>query len=82
MEIKKHQQDVERMYKDVTTGGLRKRTAGRDAFDMSDSEDEAEMRRLKYQRERQRMSKVLLSDERIGKLGKSLVACLHGWTDC
>ncbi|CAI6314881.1 unnamed protein product [Periconia digitata] len=70
-ETKKHQQDVEQMYKDVMTGGFRKRTAGRDAFDMSDSEDEAEMRRAKWQRERQRMSNAILADERIGKLAQN-----------
>lgn len=69
-ETERHQKEIQKLYKDVTTGGLRNRTAGRDAFDMSDSEDEAEMRRRKYQRERQRMSKAILSDERIGKLGE------------
>lgn len=72
MEAKRHQKDVEQMYKDVMTGGLRKRTAGRDAFDMDDSDDEAEMRRRKWQRERQRMTKAAFqADERIGKLGKN-----------
>ncbi|PVH92369.1 hypothetical protein DM02DRAFT_543809 [Periconia macrospinosa] len=70
-EAKRHQQAIEQMYKDVTTGGLRKRAAGRDAFDLSDSEDEAELRRRKWQRERQRMSKAILADERIGKLAQN-----------
>lgn len=48
-------------------GGLRKR-AGRDAFDMSDSEDEAETRRRKKQMQFKQMTKALISDERIGKM--------------
>lgn len=48
-------------------GGLRKR-AGRDAFDMSDSEDEAEMRQRRKRADFARMQKALMSDENIGKI--------------
>lgn len=51
-------------------GGLRKR-AGRDAFDMSDSEDEAEMRQRKKRAEFARMQKALMSDENIGKIAEN-----------
>ena len=49
-------------------GGLRKRRGG-DAFDMSDSEDEAEQRRRKKQNEFRQMTKALVADERIGEIG-------------
>jgi mediator of replication checkpoint protein 1 len=51
-------------------GGLRKR-AGRDAFDMSDSEDEAEMKQRKKRADFARMQKALMSDENIGKIAEN-----------
>lgn len=51
-------------------GGLRKRRAG-DAFDMSDSEDEAEQRRRRKQMQFKQMTKALVSDERIGKIAQN-----------
>lgn len=51
-------------------GGLRKR-AGRDAFDMSDSEDEAETRARRKRAEFARMQKALMSDENIGKIAEN-----------
>ena len=51
-------------------GGLRKR-AGRDAFDMSDSEDEAEMRQRRKRADFARMQKALMSDENIGKIAEN-----------
>lgn len=52
------------------SGGLRKR-AGRDAFDMSDSEDEAEMLQRKKRADFARMQKALMSDENIGKIAEN-----------
>lgn len=51
-------------------GGLRKR-AGRDAFDMSDSEDEAEMKQRKKRADFARMQRALMSDENIGKIAEN-----------
>lgn len=51
-------------------GGLRKR-AGRDAFDMSDSEDEAETLQRKKRADFARMQKALMSDENIGKIAEN-----------
>ena len=51
-------------------GGLRKR-AGRDAFDMSDSEDEAEVRQRRKRADFARMQKALMSDENIGKIAEN-----------
>lgn len=51
-------------------GGLRKR-AGRDAFDMSDSEDEAETRQRRKRADFARMQKALMSDENIGKIAEN-----------
>lgn len=66
---KDDEKNINQLYKDLMSGNLRKR-AGRDAFDMSDSEDEADMRRRKRQREFQQMTRALVQDERIGKIGR------------
>ena len=58
---------INKLYKDVTTGGLKRRREG--DMDLSDSEDEMEQRRRKKQREFARMRKALLEDEHIGKIG-------------
>ncbi|KAL2355195.1 MRC1-like domain-containing protein [Cryomyces antarcticus] len=57
---------IERLYKDLQNGGLR-RKRGAD-FDISDSEDDGEERRRKKQREFARMRKALLEDEKVGKI--------------
>lgn len=51
-------------------GNLRKR-AGGDAFNLSDSEDEAEQRRRKRRMEHAQMTRALLADERVGKLAQN-----------
>lgn len=51
-------------------GGLRRRAGGRDGFNMSDSEDEEDMRLRKKRAEFQKMNKALLADERIGDIAK------------
>jgi mediator of replication checkpoint protein 1 len=60
---------IDKLYKDVTTGMLR-RKRGADLDDLSDSDDEAEERRRRKQREFAKMRKALLEDENIGKIGK------------
>ncbi|KAF3051799.1 hypothetical protein E8E11_011373 [Didymella keratinophila] len=64
---KDDEKNINQLYKDLMNGGLRKR-AGRDAFDMSDSEDEAETRARRKRAEFARMQKALMSDENIGKI--------------
>jgi mediator of replication checkpoint protein 1 len=51
-------------------GGLRRRAGGRDGFNMSDSEDEDDMRLRKRRADFQKMNKALLADERIGDIAK------------
>lgn len=62
---------IDKLYKDITTGGLRrKRGADLDELD-DDSDDEAQERRRRKQREFAKMRKALLEDENIGKIGES-----------
>jgi mediator of replication checkpoint protein 1 len=51
-------------------GGLRRRAGGRDGFNLSDSEDEDDMRLRKKRAEFQKMNRALLADERIGNIAK------------
>jgi mediator of replication checkpoint protein 1 len=51
-------------------GGLRRRAGGRDGFDMSDSEDEDDVRLRKKRADFQKMNRALLADERIGNIAK------------
>ncbi|KAJ4309235.1 hypothetical protein N0V94_009025, partial [Neodidymelliopsis sp. IMI 364377] len=67
---KDDEKNINQLYKDIMNGGLRKR-AGRDAFDMSDSEDEAEMKQRKKRADFARMQKALMSDENIGKIAEN-----------
>ncbi|KAF2628806.1 hypothetical protein BU25DRAFT_390727 [Macroventuria anomochaeta] len=64
------EKNINQLYKDLMNGGLRKR-AGRDAFDLSDSEDEAEMKQRKKRADFARMQKALMSDENIGKIAEN-----------
>jgi mediator of replication checkpoint protein 1 len=60
---------VSKLYKDLTTGRLRrKRNAD---FELSDSDDDGEARRRMKQREFARMRKALLEDERIEKIAEN-----------
>ncbi|KAJ4295432.1 hypothetical protein N0V90_007444 [Kalmusia sp. IMI 367209] len=61
---------VAKIYKDLQSGAFRKRGAG-DAFDLSDSEDELEMRRRKKQREFDQMFRALKQDEVVGKMAEN-----------
>jgi mediator of replication checkpoint protein 1 len=67
---KDDEKNINQLYKDLMNGGLRKR-AGRDAFDMSDSEDEAETKARRKRAEFARMQKALMSDENIGKIAEN-----------
>ncbi|OAX84279.1 hypothetical protein ACJ72_01344 [Emergomyces africanus] len=64
------EQQVNKLMRDITTGALRRRRgAGGDDLDLSDSDDErlAARRRAK-RREFEKMRKALLADEKIGKI--------------
>ncbi|KAJ4993785.1 MRC1-like domain-containing protein [Stagonosporopsis vannaccii] len=67
---KDDEKNINQLYKDLMNGGLRKR-AGRDAFDLSDSEDEAEMRSRRKRADFARMQKALMSDENIGRIAEN-----------
>ena len=62
------EKQVEKLFKDITNGTLR-RKRGAD-YDLSDSDDDLEARRRRKQREFMRMRKALLEDENIGKIGE------------
>ncbi|KAF1911121.1 MRC1-like domain-containing protein [Ampelomyces quisqualis] len=67
---KEDEKNINELYKNVMNGGLRRRAGVRDGFDMSDSEDEEDMRLRKKRAEFQKMNKALLADERIGDIAK------------
>lgn len=59
---------VTKLYKDLTTGALRrKRGAGSD-LDLSDSDDDKEAQRRAKRREFQRMRQAMFADEKLGKI--------------
>ncbi|OCL06915.1 hypothetical protein AOQ84DRAFT_223366 [Glonium stellatum] len=60
---------IDKLYKDITNGGLR-RKRGND-FELSDSDDDVEKRRRRKQREFTKMRKALLEDENIGKIAQN-----------
>ena len=59
---------IEKLFKDINNGGLR-RKRGAD-FDLSDSDDAAEARRRRKQREFAKMRKALLENENVGKIAE------------
>lgn len=59
---------IEKLFKDINNGGLR-RKRGAD-FDLSDSDDDAEARRRRKQREFAKMRKALLENENVGKIAE------------
>jgi len=72
-ERKEDEKRVEKLYKDIANGGLR-RKRGADQGDLWDSDDEDEAavrRRAAKQKEFAKMRKALLADEKIGKIGWS-----------
>lgn len=62
------EKNLNKLYKDITTGGLR-RKRGMDLGDLSDSDEEADERLRERQIKNQRMRDALLKDEKIGKIG-------------
>lgn len=66
------EKETSKLYKDITTGGLRrKRGAGVDLLDSDDEDEAIARRRAAKQREFAKMRKALLADEKIGKIGMS-----------
>jgi mediator of replication checkpoint protein 1 len=62
---------IDRLYKDITTGALRrKRGVGVDELS-DDSDDEAAERRRRKQAEFRKMRQALLLDENVGKIGQN-----------
>lgn len=59
---------IEKLFKDINNGGLR-RKRGAD-FDLSDSDDDAEARRRRKQREFAKMRKALLENANVGKIAE------------
>ncbi|KAI1435219.1 MRC1-like domain-containing protein [Xylaria sp. CBS 124048] len=64
---------VDKLFRDITTGMLRKRRRGGDGhdFDLSDSDDGGEARRRLKRRQFAKMQKALFADERIGKIAEN-----------
>ncbi|KAH7383262.1 MRC1-like domain-containing protein [Pyrenochaeta sp. MPI-SDFR-AT-0127] len=67
---KEDEKNIADLYKKIQTGGLRRQAAGRDAFDLSDSEDEAERRQRKKRAAFQKQTNELLKNERIAAISK------------
>lgn len=65
----KDEQEVEKLFKDITTGMLR-RKRGAD-YDLSDSDDGGEARRRMKRRQFAKMQKALFSDERVKKMAEN-----------
>ncbi|KFY44890.1 hypothetical protein V494_01256 [Pseudogymnoascus sp. VKM F-4513 (FW-928)] len=63
------EQQVNKLFKDITSGMLRKKR-GAD-YDLSDSDDDGEARRRMKRREFAKMRKALLADEQIGKIAEN-----------
>ncbi|KAF2137251.1 uncharacterized protein K452DRAFT_321941 [Aplosporella prunicola CBS 121167] len=60
---------INKLYKDINNGGLRRKRGG--DFELSDSDDDAAEQRRRKQREFARMRKALLEDENIGKIAEN-----------
>lgn len=65
----KDSKDVEKLFKNITNGMLRRKRGG--DYSLSDSEDDGEARRNQKRKEFARMRKALLEDERIGKIAQN-----------
>lgn len=63
------EQDVEKLFKDITTGMLR-RKRGAD-FDISDSDSDGEARKRMKRRKFAKMQKALFADERVKKIAEN-----------
>lgn len=65
----KDEKEIEKLYKDITSGMMR-RKRGAD-YDLSDSDDGGEARRRMKRKEFAKMRKALLADERIGNIASN-----------
>ncbi|EKD12953.1 uncharacterized protein L3040_005812 [Drepanopeziza brunnea f. sp. 'multigermtubi'] len=63
------EKQIEKLYKDITNGMLR-RKRGAD-YDLSDSDDGGEAKQRRKRRQFAKMRKALLADERIGKIAEN-----------
>ncbi|KAK1253642.1 hypothetical protein MKX07_001719 [Trichoderma sp. CBMAI-0711] len=63
------EKEVEKLYKDITSGMLR-RKRGAD-YDLSDSDDDGEARRRMKRRQFAKMQKALFADERVKKMAEN-----------
>ncbi|KAI9694514.1 MAG: hypothetical protein M1822_000130 [Bathelium mastoideum] len=69
-ERQRDEKNVEKLYRDIANGGLRKKRAA--DFELSDSDDDVEARRRRKQREFARQRKALLQDdENLGKIAEN-----------
>ena len=62
------EKDIARIYKDINSGGLRRKRGAE--FDLSDSDDDAEARQRRKRREFAKMRKALLENENVGKIAE------------
>lgn len=64
---------VDKLFRDITTGMLRKRRrgGGNGDFDLSDSDDGGEARRRLKRKQFAKMQKALFADERLGKIAEN-----------
>ena len=66
---KDDEKQLAELYKKMQSkGGLRRHAGGYDGFDMSDSEDEAEMRQRKKRAAFQKQTNALLQDQKVKAL--------------
>ncbi|KHN99386.1 DNA replication checkpoint mediator, MRC1 domain protein [Metarhizium album ARSEF 1941] len=64
------EQQVEKLFRDITTGMLRRKRRGGD-FDLSDSDSDGEARRRMKRRQFAKMQKALFADERVKKIAEN-----------
>ncbi|USP81475.1 uncharacterized protein yc1106_08749 [Curvularia clavata] len=70
---KDDEKQLAELYKKMQSkGGLRRHAGGYDGFDMSDSEDEAEMRQRKKRAEFQKQTNALLQDQKVKALAEDV----------
>lgn len=63
------ERDVERLFKDITTGALRRKRAN--DYDLSDSDDGGEARKRRKRMQFAKMQKALFADERVKKMSEN-----------
>lgn len=69
MDLEEDEARVNKLYKDITTGEIRRKRAA--DYDLSDSDDDGEARRRMKRREFAKMRKALMEDENVGKIVKN-----------